>query len=335
MIQFLSPPVQTFLGVPLELDPKRVTTAFGFLGVPFGPAYAEDDLVEGLDAPECVRGAYANYPWTNWDGYNFEWKKSLFSDGVPTLTDLGNVVGDLRRIDSVKEIVGTTVSTLLSQNVIPLVQGGLDSVPPLVLAAYDSHEDINVLHIDSHIDFTDHVNGVTDGYSSPIRRIREMPWVHEIVQVGMRGSGRPDIGVVNEARASGNRIVTARDFLREGVDRFLQSISLDRRWVVLLDCDGLDPSVAPGVVAKEPGGLSYYDAFDILTFLSARNRLAGFVTTEFVPTLDIGGLTAVTVSRLFAAVVAMHGTEASTAPNSRISHTNHNPQENKEKRIHE
>ena len=88
----------------------------------------------------------------------------------------------------------------------PLVVGGDDSIPPMVVGAYRDFKRIHLLHIDAHIDFRDEVRGVRDGYSSPIRRIREMPWIDRIVQVGMRGPGsaRPqDVADARDIRCRG------------------------------------------------------------------------------------------------------------------------------------
>ena len=48
---------------------------------------------------------------------------------------------------------------------------------------------ITLVHVDAHLDWRHEVNGETEGYSSPIRRAAEMPWIDKIVQIGMRGIG--------------------------------------------------------------------------------------------------------------------------------------------------
>lgn len=298
----LRTPERGFLGAPLKTV-DTLSTPLAFLGVPFGPAYANDDLTEGLDAPRRIREAYDDYPWTAPESYNFEWGFAL-ADRGELLSDLGDVVGDVRNMEATFEEITGLIRSMIAAGVVPVVQGGLDSVPPLVAAAFDAHAGVNVLHLDSHLDFRDEKDGIRDGYSSPIRRIREMPWVHDIVQLGLRGTGSATVETVRDAEAAGNRILSARQFRRVGVDDFIASLDTARPWLVTLDADALDPAIAPGVAAPEPGGLGYPDVYEILTWIASSGLLAGLVVTEFVPALDQGGRTANTLSRLIAAAVA-------------------------------
>jgi arginase family enzyme len=55
-----------------------------------------------------------------------------------------------------------------------------------------------VLQIDAHLDGREERLGVRGGYSSPMFRLREMPWVRFIAQVGLRGTGfsrREEVGI--------------------------------------------------------------------------------------------------------------------------------------------
>lgn len=146
---------------------------------------------------------------------------------------------------------------LVKAGVVPIVIGDMDSVPPMLVAPFDGHEDINVLQIDAHIDFRDEINGRRDGFSSPMRRVRDYACVHHLVQVGARSIGSARRQEVEAALKAGNRIVTAWDVHENGAKSIAHSLDLSRRWVVSLDCDGMDPSVAPGVGAIEPGGLTF------------------------------------------------------------------------------
>ena len=62
------------------------------------------------------------------------------------------------------------------------------SIP--VMRAFDVFgTDVTLIHVDAHLDWRDDINGEKEGYSSPIRRASEMPWIDKIVQIGMRGIG--------------------------------------------------------------------------------------------------------------------------------------------------
>ena len=75
--------------------------------------------------------------------------------------------------------------------------------------------------------------------------------------------------------------------------------------VVCLDVDALDPSIVPGVIGRAPGGLSYDQVLDLIRGVAGRGRIAAMDVVEYLPEADIGGLGAVTVSRLIAAVLGL------------------------------
>jgi agmatinase len=156
-----------------------------------------------------------------------------------------------------------------------------------------------VLHVDAHVDFRDEVDGQRRGYSSPIRRIREMPHIGEIVQVGLRsvGSGRPSD--VQDAVDAGNVLFTAAEIHLQGIAPVLERLdAVDGRWLVTIDCDGLDPTIAPAVGWPEPGGLTFTQIATIVRALARASRIAALDITEFQPDRDIAGMTSLTISRL-------------------------------------
>lgn len=102
------------------------------------------------------------------------------------------------------------------------------------------------------------------GYSSPMRRVSEMAHVAGMVQIGMRGVGSARITEIEPARPYGGRIVSAREVHTHGVEAALQYVPEGARVVISLDCDGPDPNVMPGVVARSPGGLKYTQVIDVI-----------------------------------------------------------------------
>jgi len=143
---------------------------------------------------------------------------------------------------------------------------------------------------------------VREGYSSPMRRASEMSHVTEIVHVGLRGIGSARAADVEDSRAAGNRLITARDVREGGVSRVLDALPGDASVFVSFDCDGLDPSVLPAVSAPSPGGLSYLEATDLLAGIG--RRLAGAAFTEYVPALDDNETSALVLARLVIGLVA-------------------------------
>jgi agmatinase len=162
-----------------------------------------------------------------------------------------------------------------------------------------------VLQVDAHIDYRDEVDGVRDGYSSPMRRAAEMAWVERIVHCGIRGVGSARAQDVRDTLARGNRIVTAREVRARGVESVLAEFQAAGRYYIAFDCDGVDPSVMPGTSAPLPGGLSYDEAAGLLAGLALRGTVAGISFAEYYPSLDLNGITALAITRL---IVTLMGT---------------------------
>ena len=302
----LSPSFPTFLGAESGTDPSDVRTPYAFVGIPYGPAYEAWELSAAADGADKVRAAAVAHAYTRFlTHWNFDIGEPQFEDGKPNLTDLGNIAGNVRDPERMVEDAAAVLGPLVRSGVVPVVMGGMDSVPPMLVAPFEGNEDINILQIDAHIDFRDEINGRRDGFSSPMRRIRDYSCVHDLVHVGTRSIGSARRQEVEAALRAGNRIVTAWDVHENGAKAVSQSLDLSRRWVVVLDCDGMDPTVAPGVGAIEPGGLTFIQTSILLNHLARNNRLAGIVFTEFQPARDVNGATAHTITRLILNILGL------------------------------
>ena len=307
-------PAKTFLNVPFLAEPSRVSTPYAFVGIPFGPPYHAIDLTACADGADEVRlESHRRSYALNWDHYDFDYDDVLFPNDEPSVTDCGNVPTDIRNPDAVWQTGVEFMTKLVERGVVPLVVGGFDSIPPVVGAAFAS-ESINILHIDSHLDFRHERYGVTRGYSSPIRRLREYPWVRDVVQIGLRAAGSARAQEVAEARASGNRIITAWELHDSDPREVLASLPTEGRWLITIDCDGLDTSIAPGVGAREPGGLTFHEIRTLVAGLALRNQVAALVFTEYQPALDVHAITAHTIVRLMINTIGGQRTPARGIP---------------------
>jgi agmatinase len=314
----LRAPEHPFLESEVVLDPTAVGTPYAFLGIPFGPPYEPKDLTVCAGAADAVRASAAKMEYRALSHHHhFDWGGPLYPGGEPTVTDVGNVVGDPDEPDGIWDRGLDVTRALVARGVTPLVLGGLDAIPPIVVGGFD--EPLHVLHVDSHLDFREEVNGVRRGYSSPIRRIRELPNVERIVQIGLRGMGSARPSDVEEAVASGNELVTAREIHERGIGTVLERLSDDRRWVITIDCDGLDPTIAPAVGWPEPGGLTYPQMSAVVRWLAERDRVAAIDVTEFQSDLDQAGITAMHIVRLLLLVVGLQRrSRASPGPRERL-----------------
>lgn len=301
---FLGAPF-TPAGTPLPAGPGDTAPAcFAFLGlplyVPYGdepPGAPEPDDEPGLSAADAVRTASAGYIGAL-DHYDFDLGGPLVPAGVGArFVDRGDVApgGEL----AADLAAGTlAVREITVAGGVPLVVAGDHSAPPVVVRGLTDDEPLDVLHIDAHLDFRDEVGGRRDGYSSPIRRLRELPWVRMVVQVGLRDMGSARGDEVAAARAAGNVLVRAEEVHEHGVDGLVELFEPGGRVYVTVDVDGLDPSAAPATLWPAPGGLWYWQVSRLVRGVLSRSALAGIDICELAPTRDIRGQTALAAARL-------------------------------------
>jgi agmatinase len=286
----------TFLGAPRALAAMR--GAFAVIGIPFGVPYRMRHVHYGAsDAPRAIRERSARFGRMV-EHYDVDLGGTLFDGKPANLVDCGDVPADPRDLAGNAARATAAVRELLRQGAVPIALGGDDSISALALAAFEAQGPLTVLQIDAHIDYRDEVDGIRDGYSSPMRRAAEMPWVERIVHCGTRGVGSARPGDVSDTLARGNRIVTARELHQQGVASALEQFPRGGNYYIVLDVDGLDPSVAPGTSAPMPGGVSFDEAADLFQGLARRGRVVGFNVAEHYPALDINGITALAIARL-------------------------------------
>ncbi|MBS3651782.1 agmatinase [Pseudaminobacter sp. 19-2017] len=286
----------SFLGFPERLPEGRKPQAVIF-GAGHGTTYPGKDSSGYASAPGAIREASLR-DIAFVDHWDFDLCGTLF-DGKPTgCIDAGDVPTTM--YDNERNRVGIEAQTreILAMSAVPILIGGDDSIPIPFIAAFADHGPIWILQIDAHIDWRDEVYGERFGYSNPMRRASEMPHVAGMVQVGLRSVGSARLEEIEAARNFGSRFVTAREVHSQGVEAALRHIPEGARVVITLDCDGLDPSVMPGVAARTPGGLTYTQTIDLIAGVGKRARIAGFDLVEFFPRNDINGITALTAARL-------------------------------------
>ncbi|MFS8110454.1 agmatinase [Rhizobium jaguaris] len=290
-----------FLGLPDRLADGRMPRVVIF-GAGHGSTYPGKESSGYALAADAIRAASQDDAALveHWD---FDLGGPLF-DGKPiSCIDAGDIPTIMHDNAGNQTRIEAKTREVLALPAVPVLLGGDDSVVIPFLAGFADHGPVWVLQIDAHIDWRDDLHGERHGYSSPMRRASEMPHVAGIVQVGLRGVGSARLTEIEAAQHYGSRFVTAREVHAQGVEAALRHIPAGARVVVTLDCDGLDPSVMPGVAARTPGGLTYTQVIDLIAGLGRRAKIAGFDLVELYPPADIGGLSALTTARLLVNVI--------------------------------
>lgn len=292
-----------FLDLPPADGHDRAAPLAAVLGIPHGVPYEVDDEQRDLaSAPAAVRAASQVFV-EDLDHYDFDLGGPLL-DGRPLrVVDCGDVPFTLGDGCGNASRAGAALREIVVRRAVPLVIGGDDSIPPMLARALAERHELHVVTVDAHLDFRDEVDGEREGGSSAARRMLELPQVLSLTQIGLRGIGGSRSDEVEAAHAAGSRIVPAADVHRHGVPWLVEQLPDGGDVLLSIDCDGLDPSVAPGTGSPQPGGLSFRDVAAIVDHLGRRCRIAGADVVELLPSRDVNGLTALTACRMLMLVV--------------------------------
>ncbi|HEX5164655.1 MAG TPA: agmatinase [Thermomicrobiales bacterium] len=291
---------ETFLNAPLVTELAALDAEVAILGVPHGVPYNMRGVAGGAsDAPAAIRHQSLRFGHGRFIGhYDFDFDDGDTLGGRPLrIVDCGDVTADPLDIPGNAARATEAVRSIIARGVLPVILGGDDSIPIPFFRAFDGHGPLTLIQIDAHLDYRDEIDGVHEGFSSPIRRASEMPWIERIVQLGMRGVGSARQRDVNDARANGNLIVRAPELREAGVASVLDRIPAGP-YLITIDADGLDPSVAPGVGAPAPGGLTFDETTSLLRGLAGKGRIAGLDVVEIVPALDRNNITSLVAFQL-------------------------------------
>ncbi len=290
--------VRTFMGFPLCTELDRLKADFAILGIPYGDPYSMDEVTnDQSNAPSAVRRESARLS-LGLDHWDFDLGGPLFDGRDIRVVDCGDVPANPADMTGHYRIAELAVRTILERGAYPIIIGGDHGVPIPVFRAFEGGEPLTLVHIDAHIDWRDEVNGVREGYSSPIRRASELPHFERIFQIGMRAQGSARANEVEDALAHGAEIITAYDVHENGMSSVLGRIPDGERYYLSIDADGLDPTVMPAVAAPAPGGLLFHQVRSLIHGLVQKGRLMGMDIVEITPSRDVNGISSLTAGQL-------------------------------------
>ena len=257
------------------------------LGIPYGSPYSIDEVSnDQTNAPTAVRQA-TDRAVRSIERYDFDIGGPLMDNQPIRMIDCGDISGDARNLNGHYDAAEAVVRKIISLGGMPIIIGGDHGVPIPVLKALDTLGPITLIHIDSHLDWREEVNGVTDGYSSPIRRASEMAHIGEIFQIGLRANGSARQEEVDAALAYGAHLITAHELHDEGPDAILSRIPDGGNYYITMDADGIDPTIMPAVNGPALGGVTYSEARKLIHGLVKKGRVVGMDIVEITPKKDL------------------------------------------------
>lgn len=207
--------------------------------------------------------------------------------GILVVIDYGDCAFDFGRPAQVPEEIRDHFAAIVEQGVATLTLGGDHFVTYPILQAYaKKYGPLSLLHFDAHHDTWTDGEGRIDHGTMFFHAAKDGTVVPECsAQVGLRTPNDDLIGF---------NIFDARFVHCQGTDAVCQEIKRvvgDYPVYLTFDIDCLDPCFAPGTGTPVCGGLSSFQALEILRGLSGIN-LVGMDIMEVAPAYDVGEITA-------------------------------------------
>lgn len=227
-----------------------------------------------------------------------------------SLTDFGNI--DVLQTDvlGTHERIETVITDIYAQGTTPVVIGGDHSITYADVKSLINNTagNVGVIMIDGHLDVRhSHHGEVSSG--TPFRRIMEEPakpvLPRNLVQIGINGWLNSRY-YMDYCREMGVTVIPARQVHRHSVDdviaQALETAGDGTDAIFLsIDIDGLDLAIAPGTCAPNPGGLTAYQALEMVWQIGQHPLSCGLDVVEIAPSLDTGGVTS-----MMGAALIMH-----------------------------
>jgi agmatinase len=291
----------TFLSAPRCSDLSTLEADFAIIGVPNGYSYTMDAVTSpSATAPAKIR----EQSGARFDGditiehYDFDFGGPLFAGKAVRIVDVGDVAMLPGQFAENSRATTEAIGQILDRGAIPIVLGGDHAIPIPVMRAYEGRGSMVVVQLDAHIDWREERYGIREGLSSPMRRASELGCVTGMAQIGMRAVGSARQQEVDDALTYGSVIIRAEEVHEQGVEAALAKIPAADRYYITFDADGLDAAIAPAVLDPGFGGLTYYEASNLLRGVARKGRIVGYDIVEVVPSIDPHDLTSRCVARL-------------------------------------
>lgn len=275
--------LSTFLKAPYTDDLDNLDADIAVIGMPYDMGTA---IRAGARfAPRAIREA-STWNCFAYNGWYSPIDDVTYMDKDWKVVDVGDI--DVLHTEYEQSFINceAAIRKIVQQGVIPFTIGGDHAITIPVLKAFDEIEDLCVVQIDAHLDFTNAPGGIRYGQGSPMRRASEMKHVKQIVQIGMRGIGSSQKSDWNDAYANGNLIFNMKEARELGVEKIMEQLPKHKNYYVTFDIDAMDQSLVPGCGSPQPFGFMYEEMVEMFRGVAAKGNIVGFDLVEVCPPYD-------------------------------------------------
>lgn len=217
------------------------------------------------------------------------------------------------------ELIEGFYRDIVAGGALPLTAGGDHLVTlPILRAVAAGRPPLGLIQFDAHTDTYDAFFGNRYNHGTPFRRAIEEGILdpRRMVQIGLRGA-ISDASNYDFARAAGIRLIFIEELQARGVADVMdeaRAIAGAGPTYVTFDIDVIDPAFAPGTGTPEIGGVSTFQAQELVRRLAGVD-IVGADVVEVSPPLDPTGITALTgATMLFELLCVIADRQAGDVP---------------------
>lgn len=204
-------------------------------------------------------------------------------------TDYGDLFLPPGQKQRVLDDIASGVREIRGKGQFPIAFGGEHLLAyPLIMAAFEEHPDLAVVHFDAHADLRPDLWGDEFTHATILGRVGDRIGFQNLKQFGIRSGSKEEWEI---AKAND----TLRPFTVDAIREHLASLG-DRPIYLTLDLDVLDPSIYPGTGTPEPGGILWDTLIAGLKQFKGK-RLVGMDCLELAPHYDPTGVSAITMAK--------------------------------------
>ncbi|HKX18419.1 MAG TPA: agmatinase [bacterium] len=229
------------------------------------------------------------------------------------IADYGDVATTPFEIEKTYESITREFDAIYAAGCCTIAVGGDHGITYPILRAVAKHTGpVAVVQIDSHTDTHDTQFGYRLTHATPFRRAHEDGLITpaRVMQIGIRGSlFYPDDLAWSRKHY---HLVTADELHGRGVGAVIEqmrSVVGDAPVYFSFDIDGLDPMCAPGTGVPEIGGLTTWQAMQIIRGFAGL-RLVGADLVEVSPACDTNDVTSIVAAQLLFEISAVFAVNA-------------------------
>lgn len=284
--------IPTFMRLPLVMDPHQLDVAL--VGVPFdgGTSYRSGTRF----GPREIRVQSVLIR-----NYNPVLRINPFEK--MRVADYGDIDVNPLSIENTFQKIQQGIQTIVAAGTRPFSIGGDHSISlPILraLAREHGYGQLGMIHFDSHVDTLDKYFGQKLSHGTPFRRAIEENLFdpHKIIQIGIRGQiyDKTDFDFNND---HGITMVPIEELFERSISYVIKKIRElnGEKFYLSFDIDVVDPAFAPGTGTPQIGGVTSYQALQLIRALKGID-FVGCDLVEVSPPYDSVGITSLLAANL-------------------------------------